>query len=135
MLRPNEIEAANRAEVTALLVRAGYRVYRPEADTDGEDLVLRLLNGSLVTVQLKSRMTVDQTRYGERGLWMLFPSRTYSPLKPRVWYLLPHDTLFALIEANHGNAPTWAGVWTSREVAGWLRDRLTEWAVIAPAGE
>lgn len=35
-------EAANRAEVTALLIRYGYRVYRPEADIEGEVLVLRL---------------------------------------------------------------------------------------------
>jgi hypothetical protein len=30
-LDSNEIEAANRAEATATLLRAGYRVYRPEA--------------------------------------------------------------------------------------------------------
>jgi hypothetical protein len=38
-LTANEIEAANRAEATALLIRAGYRVYRPEADCYGEDLI------------------------------------------------------------------------------------------------
>jgi phosphoglycolate phosphatase-like HAD superfamily hydrolase len=38
----NEIEAANRAEVTAILIRAGYRVYRPEADVSGKDLVIRI---------------------------------------------------------------------------------------------
>jgi hypothetical protein len=31
----NEIEAANRAEATAILIRHGYRVYRPEADVSG----------------------------------------------------------------------------------------------------
>jgi hypothetical protein len=40
-LTNNEIEAANRAESTALLIRAGYRVYRPEADCYGEDLIVR----------------------------------------------------------------------------------------------
>jgi phosphoglycolate phosphatase-like HAD superfamily hydrolase len=40
-LAHNEIEAANRAEATAILIRAGYRVYRPEADVSGEDLVIR----------------------------------------------------------------------------------------------
>ena len=34
----NELEAANRAEAMVLLIRAGYRVYRPEADAYGEDL-------------------------------------------------------------------------------------------------
>jgi len=31
-LSANEIEASNRAEAAAMLIRAGYRVYRPEAD-------------------------------------------------------------------------------------------------------
>jgi hypothetical protein len=63
-LSPNEQEAANRAEVTALLIRSGYRVYRPEADVHGEDLVLRappsddLRQGDLRAVQLKGRPTV-----------------------------------------------------------------------------
>jgi hemolysin activation/secretion protein len=49
----NEIEAANRAEVTAVLIRAGYRVYRPEADVSGEDLVIRIPEGELRSVQMK----------------------------------------------------------------------------------
>jgi hypothetical protein len=52
-------EAANRAEATALLIRCGYRVYRPEADIEGEDPVLRLQSGALHGVQLKSRPLVD----------------------------------------------------------------------------
>ena len=39
-MNSNEIEAANRAEATAILMRAGYRVYRPEADVSGENLVI-----------------------------------------------------------------------------------------------
>ena len=34
-MKSNEVEPANPAEVTALLISAGYRVYRPEADIDG----------------------------------------------------------------------------------------------------
>src|SRR5881396_3754081 len=74
----NEIEAANRAEATALLIRVGYRVYRPEADCYGEDLVLRTPSGKLRAVQLKSRMTVDRHKYGGTSLWMLFPSTKFS---------------------------------------------------------
>ena len=64
----NEIEAANRAEATALLIRAGYRVYRPEADCYGEDLILRTPTGELLPVQLKSRMTVNRDKYGSSSL-------------------------------------------------------------------
>jgi len=62
-LTSNEKEAANRAEVTALLIRAGYRVYRPEADCYGEDLILRTPKGELRPVQLKARPEVDWKRY------------------------------------------------------------------------
>jgi phosphoglycolate phosphatase-like HAD superfamily hydrolase len=61
-LQSNELEAANRAEATALLIRCGYRVYRPEADVEGEDLVVRTPDGDLLAVQLKSRITVDDAR-------------------------------------------------------------------------
>jgi len=54
-LTSNEIEAANRAEATAILIRAGYRMYRPEADVSGEDLVIRTPKGELRAVQMKGR--------------------------------------------------------------------------------
>jgi hypothetical protein len=73
-LTSNEVEAANRSEATALLIRAGYRVYRPEADCYGEDLVVRTPSGDLFPAQLKSRPTADQNRYGGGPIWML-PSR------------------------------------------------------------
>ncbi|MEM6586255.1 MAG: hypothetical protein AAF692_10915, partial [Pseudomonadota bacterium] len=72
-LSPNLIEAANRAEVTALLIRERYRVYRPEADVDGEDMVLRQPSGNLISVQLKGRLTIDRHRYGDSDTWMIFP--------------------------------------------------------------
>ncbi len=46
-LTSNEIEAANRAEATAILIRTGFRVYRPEADVSGEDIVIRTPDGEL----------------------------------------------------------------------------------------
>ena len=72
-MNSNEIEAANRAEATAILIRAGYRVYRPEADVSGEDLVVRTPDGELRLVQMKSRPTVELRRYGGKNIWMLFP--------------------------------------------------------------
>lgn len=74
-MNSNEIEAANRAEATAILIRAGYRVYRPEADVSGEDLVVRTPDGKLRLVQMKSRPTVELRRYGGKDIWMLFLTR------------------------------------------------------------
>ena len=114
VLTANEMEAANRAEATALLIRVGYRVYRPEADCYGEDMILRAPNGDLRAVQLKSRMTVNRKKYG--GLWMLFPSAKFTADARRDWFLVPHDVLYELIEQKHGHAPKFNGEWSCQTV-------------------
>ena len=112
-LTNNEIEAANRAEVTAILIRAGYRVYRPEADVSGEDLVIRTPEpeGELRRVQMKGRPLVNSHRYG--GMWMLFPDP--AGVKPgRPWFFIKHDEIFNWYKERHGAAPGW----TQRHEAG-----------------
>jgi hypothetical protein len=105
----NEIEAANRAEVTALLIRVGYRVYRPEADCYGEDLILRTPDGELRAVQLKASPDVNWKKYGGRALWMLFPDPKST--RPRKWFLVPHDELHEWVKDKHGHAPKWDEAW------------------------
>ncbi len=128
-------EAANRAEATALLIRAGYRVYRPEADIEGEDLVIRvpaetaLLTGELRGVQLKGRPVVDERRYGGRDLWMLFPSTRYNAEVAREWFLVPHDHLFAWVENRHGSAPKWDRYWSYPSISKPLASFLAEYVV------
>lgn len=112
----NEIEAANRAEATALLIRAGYRVYRPEADCYGEDLVLRTPRGKLLAVQLKSRMTVNRDKYGNTSLWMLFPRTKFKAGARREWLLVPHAVLYDLVEKSHGHTPKFTGEWSCQTV-------------------
>ena len=112
----NEIEAANRAEATALLIRVGYRVYRPEADCYGEDLVLRTPSGKLRAVQLKSRMTENRNKYGSTSLWMLFPSTKFSAGIRREWFLVPHDALYKLVKEKHGHSPKFNGEWSCHTV-------------------
>src|SRR5258708_2305161 len=97
-LTPNEIEAANPAEPTALLIRAGYRVYRPEADCYGEDLILREPCGQLRVTQLKSCPTVNRLKYGGKDIWMLFPDTNIPTASGRKWFLVPHDLFYAWIE-------------------------------------
>jgi len=111
-----EIEAANRAEATALLIRSGYRVYRPEADVSGEDLVIRTVHGELRPVQLKSRPAVDWRRYGGKDIWMLFPEFVGSS-NGRSWFLVPHDQLFAWIKDRHGHTLGWCEAWSYLLVA------------------
>jgi hypothetical protein len=122
-LSSNEIEAANRAEATALLIRSGYRVYHPEADIGGEDLVLRTPGGELRSVQLKSRVSVDRQRYGRHRIWMLFPD-SRGTIPGRDWFLIEHNRLYGRIKASHGHTRGWKERWSSKTVSRTLRDFL-----------
>jgi hypothetical protein len=126
-LTTNEIEAANRAEAIALLIRAGYRVYRPEADCYGEDLVLRAPDQELRAVQLKGRPTVDWNRYGkEKSIWMLFPDPKSSAATQRRWFLVPHNEFYKWLKARHGHAPKWDGKWHEKKISKELGEFLEE---------
>jgi hypothetical protein len=126
----NEIEAANRAEATALLIRVGYRVYRPEADCYGEDLIVRHPEtGELRAVQLKSRPTVDVNRYG--SLWMLFPGPDSGTGLGRKWFLVPHNKLYEWVKERHGHAPKWNDAWNYPSIPKKLLRFLDEFTVTA----
>jgi hypothetical protein len=118
------IEAANRAEVTSLLIRCGYMVYRPEADFEGEDLVVKTPACELLGVQLKGRPCVDWARYGGKRLWMLFPSAPFAVNIRRDWYLTPHDELYEWIEKRHGHTAKWGKAWSYPSMSADLREKL-----------
>jgi hypothetical protein len=125
-LTTNEIEAINRAEATALLIRTGYRVYRPEADCYGEDLILRTPSGEFYPVQLKARPTVDLKKFGGKGLWMLFPGTKLSTETPRNWYLVPHDLFHRWVKFKHGHTPKWNDTWSYPKVSKKLNAFLSD---------
>jgi hypothetical protein len=121
----NAIEAANRAEVTAILIRAGHQVYRPEADVSGEDLVIRIPEGELRSVQMKARPLVHWKLYGGKDMWMLFPDPT-GDIPGRPWFFIKHDELFNWFKKLHG---TTAPGWVQRHKAGkaeWSEKGLTD---------
>jgi hypothetical protein len=130
-LKSNEIEAANRAEATARLIRLGYKVYRPESDSDGEDLVLLTPKKELRSVQLKGRPTVDQKKYGgDKRIWMLFPDPKGDWVSGRDWFLVPHKEFYAWLEAKHGHTDSmknkggWSENYISPEMSAFLRKYL-----------
>ncbi len=101
------IEAANRAEVSAILIRNGYRVYAPEADVDGVDLVLREKSGRILPVQQKGRPACHE-KYRGQGITMLFPEPKSVPLR-RSWYLILHDQLFNHAKSNYKSSDDFVG--------------------------
>ena len=124
-LTSNEIEAANRAEVSVILIRGNnYRVYRPEADVSGEDLVIRKPHGELLLVQMKGRPMVHWSLYGGHKMWMLFPDPA-GDIPGRPWFLIKHDELFDWFKKHHGAAPGWAQR-ADAHLAEWSERRLTD---------
>jgi hypothetical protein len=123
-LTSNEIEAANRAEATAILIRGGFRVYRPEADVSGEDLVIRKPDGELLSVQMKGRPMVHWSLYGGHKMWMLFPDPS-GILHGRPWFLIRHDELFHWFKEHHGAVPGWAQR-ANAHLAEWSERRLSD---------
>ena len=135
----NEIEAANRAEVTAILIRTGNRVYRPEADVFGEDLVIRRQGSDeLLMVQMKSRPMVHWSLYGDRNIWMLFPDPV-ADIQCRPWFLIKHDELFERFKGQHGTSPGWEQrskanlpEWSEKRISKTLREFLLQFKLPLP---
>ncbi|HVC46472.1 MAG TPA: hypothetical protein VND90_04445 [Terracidiphilus sp.] len=136
----NEIEAANRAEVTAILIRTGNRVYRPEADVSGEDLVIRRLgNDALLLVQMKSRPMVHSFLYGGRNIWMLFPDPV-GDIPGRPWFLIKHDELFEWFKGQHGALSGWEkrskanlAEWSEKRISNKLGEFLYQFKLPLPS--
>lgn len=126
-------EAANRAEAIALLIRCGYKVYQPEVDADGEDLVVRTPSGELRAVQLKGRPTVDLKRYDKGDIWMSFPSAIYTPSSSRVWFLIPHNYLYDWVKGRHGHTRGSSEQWSYPSTSKDLRSFLAEWVLGTPS--
>jgi hypothetical protein len=124
-------EAINQCEVTIYLLKKGYMVFRPEADVDGVDFVVRTPEGKHLPCQLKSRCIVQHDKYGGRGIWMIFPG-TGKPLH-RDWYLIEHDRLFSIQKKKHGNAPNWKhktmGEYWSEAVGKLLAEQLSKYLI------
>jgi hypothetical protein len=116
-------EAANRAEATALLIRSGYRVYRPEADIEGEDLLIRdPRTETYCGVQLKAGAVVD-IKYFKKNLFLLFPDRSGDDIR---WFLIPHDDLFAWMKDRHGHTPGWRDRWVYTRTTKYLREFMDQ---------
>lgn len=91
----------------------------------------------MIGVQLKGQPVVDWKRYGDRDLYLLFPSAAFSPDNPREWYLGRHDDLFAWIFERHRKTPKWDGHWSYPSITVELRDFLTDgqWKVQSSSAE
>jgi hypothetical protein len=128
------VEAANLAEVTAILLGKNYMLYRPEADINGIDFLLTDPIDNVLKCQLKSRALIHPNKYGGKNIWMIFPGKG-APFA-RDWFLIPHDKLHELLKAKHGNASQWhhptLGEYWHTPVSEELATKLSEYSINSP---
>ena len=99
------VEVVNLAEITLILTKLGGLVFRPEADIEGVDFLVKSPRGEFFSCQLKSKCVVEKRKYGGRNIWMVFPGKG-KPMK-RDWYFIEHDLLFDHLKKKHGSATKW----------------------------
>jgi hypothetical protein len=85
-LNARQKEVYNFHKLSAVLADFGYSTQWLSSDWNGPDFIARHLDGSVMQVQLKSRLAFHK-KYSDKGLYIAFTEN-------RAWYLYPHDELF-----------------------------------------
>jgi hypothetical protein len=95
-LSAKQKEAYHFQKVSAVLADYGYQTIKLSDDWCGADFVAQHLDGTVLKVQLKGRLTVSK-KYEKKDLWICFPSGD-------VWYIYPHDIILAALIKDKKNS-------------------------------
>ncbi len=100
-LNARQKENYNFQKVSAVLADYGYVTFRLSDDWQGADFIALHISGTVLRVQLKSRLAFSRI-YEGKGLHVAFPHGDH-------WYLYPHDELLPKILAatNVGRTKSW----------------------------
>ena len=100
-LKPRQQENYNFQKISAILADYGFMTIRLSDDWAGADFIAQHIEGVVLKVQLKSRLTV-QTKYQGKDLWICFPNKGS-------WYLYPHDVVVGLLlnKTEIGKTNSW----------------------------
>lgn len=101
-LNHRQKENYNFHKIAALLADYGFNSIRLSDDYEGADfLAIHINSNDILKIQLKGRLTFAQ-KYISKNLFICF--RHLS-----VWYLYPHDELWAKVSQIHNaqNTPSW----------------------------
>jgi hypothetical protein len=93
LLNARQKELFNFQKLAATFADRGFNCIKLADDWQGADFIAYHATENLtLKVQLKSRLTIDQKKYGgkEKDIWIAFP-HGISP--DRYWYLIQHDRL------------------------------------------
>jgi hypothetical protein len=91
-LNARQKENYNFLKVSAILADYGFMPMRLSDDWQGADFIAPHIDGDVLKVQLKGRLTFDK-KYRSKGLYVTFPHEGD-------WYLYPHDELLERVLAD-----------------------------------
>jgi hypothetical protein len=100
-LNARQKENYNFQKISAVLADYGYVTFRLSDDWQGADFIALHISGSVLRVQLKSRLAFRED-YKGKDLHVAFPHGEH-------WYLYPHDELLPKVIAatNIGRTKSW----------------------------
>lgn len=91
-LNSKQQESYNFQKLSAVLADYGFITYRMHDDYHGSDFHAVGINGEVIKVQLKGRISIDR-KYLGKDIYIGFPDGSD-------WYLYPHDEIHKIITSH-----------------------------------
>ena len=103
-LKAKQQEVYNRQKLAGVLADYGYEISIITNDTHGADFIAVGIDGSVIPVQLKGRLTFDK-KYLNKNIYIAFPLNGD-------WYIVPHDEALERMRPIQSffDSPHWANV-------------------------
>lgn len=101
-LNAKQKESYNYQMISAVLAEYGYTTYRMHDDYHGADFHAVHIDGHVLKVQLKGRVTIDR-KYLNKEIYIAFSNDRIK------WYLYPHDIIYKEITEHSEGAKLNAG--------------------------
>jgi hypothetical protein len=110
-LNSKQQESYNYQKISGVLAEYGYTTYRMHDDYHGADFHAVHVDGHVIKVQLKGRVTIDK-KYLGKDIFIAFSNDRIT------WYLYPHDVFYKQVTERTegaklnggrsiGNIPKW----------------------------
>jgi hypothetical protein len=96
-LLPKQQENHNYQKLSAVLAEYGYTTYRMHDDYNGADFHAVHIDGKVLKIQLKGRVTIDK-KYLNKGIFIGFSNDRLT------WYVYPHDIFFKIVTKHSKGA-------------------------------
>lgn len=120
-LNAKQKESYNFQKISAILAEYGYVTYRMHDDYHGSDFHAVHIDGHVLKIQLKGRVTIDK-KYLSKEIYIAFSNDRLD------WYLYPHDEIFKEITEHSPGAKLNEGR-SIHYIPQWLKPILSKYKI------